>query len=71
MMKVWGVNVSDQGWSVEPWYSARTLQEKGPVDADPLSSVRLSDGGTIRSGVYCVIVVGYLLGRHIKRREMV
>ena len=69
MMEVWGTNVSDQGWSAELWCAARTLQDKGAMDTDLLSSVRLSDGGTVRSGVHSVIVIRYLLGRHVKRRD--
>ena len=48
---------------------ARTLQEKGPVGTDLLSSVGLSDGGTVRGGVHGVIVIRYLFGRHVKRRD--
>jgi hypothetical protein len=45
------------------------LQEKGAMRADLLSSVGLSDGGAVGGGVYGVIGIRYLLGRHVKRRD--
>lgn len=60
------MNVSN--WSAQ-WSAARTLQEKGAMCADLLSSVGLIDGGTVRGGVYSAIVIRYLLGRHGGRKD--
>jgi hypothetical protein len=68
MMEVWWYKCERSRWSAER-SAARTLQEKGAMRADLLSSVGLSDGGAVGGGVYGVIGIRYLLGRHVKRRD--
>jgi hypothetical protein len=44
--------------------TARTLEEKRPVDANFFGSIGASDRCTVGSSVHGVVVVGDLLRRH-------
>ena len=58
------MNGNDQLSHKQTATTARTLKQKGPMEADLLSSIGTSNRCTIGSSVHGVVVVGDLLRRH-------